>query len=108
SSIENLDSGPDSPRILRASCNAACHCLASTQYLSEATAPSIDETSTNQRILTWRTRIEPNLRPRLARCRALGTKPGPVVERLHRVPARPIGAQVFHGFSNVRRDHFTE
>src|SRR5687768_4654228 len=95
--MENFDSGPDSPRILRASCSAACHCLASTQYLSEATAPSIDDTSTNQRILTWRTRIEPKLRPQLVRCRALGTKPGPVVERIHRVAARPIRAHDFRG-----------
>src|SRR5687768_17182018 len=96
--MENFDSGPDSPRILRASCNAACHCLASTQYLSEATAPSIDDTSTNQRILTWRTRIEPELRPQLVRCRALGTKLGSVVERLHRVAARPIRAHDYRNF----------
>src|SRR5205814_10635015 len=50
SSIENLESGPLSPRSLRASCSAACHCLASTQYFSSELFSPTRETSTNHRI----------------------------------------------------------
>ena len=50
SSIENFESGPLSPRSLRASCNAACHCLASTQYFSSELFSPTRETSTNHRI----------------------------------------------------------
>jgi len=51
SSMENFESGAESPRRLRASCSAACHCLASRQYFSMGALSPTRDTSMNQRIV---------------------------------------------------------